>query len=710
MSKPILGACPHDCPDTCSMSFNVADGVLKSVRGNSEHPYTRGRLCSKVNDYQNRVYHQDRVLHPLKRLGAKGSGRFRRITWDEALDEIACRWGDLIDDGRAEAILPYSYLGTQGIVNGLTVADPFFNKLGASVSERTFCDSGASTAVTMTMGHGRGLDPESFEHSKFIVLWACNSLSTNSHHWPFISAAKDNGATIVVIDPARTRTSALADIHLQIKPGTDLALAMGVMRVLRDRDLIDMDYVGNYTHGYERLENKFAAIDLDRVAAVTSIPKRAIEEFAIAYGSNRPAAIRIGVAIERHRHGGQAVRAIASLPALTGAWREVGGGLLQITLGAFPINWSRLSRADLIDGDRRVINQWLLGRALTGELGLDPPIQSLFVYNANPVAMVPEQQKVQQGLRRQDLFTVVSEHFITDTARYADIVLPATTQAEQEDIMFSWGHFYVTYNHRAIVPRGEAISNSELMRRLAAKFWPGDPYFTRSDEQQILEALDWDSPALSHSSLAELKAQGFIRLALEPPGSARPYAHGGFLTPTGKCELETTLAGNGDFVLPVFRQGYDGNQSGDPVDSVPDCSELLNETRSAEDLLQIISPKEHNFLNSSFANQRAQQKRAGKKQVLIHPNDAAKRDIQEGDRIKISNPTGHFIATATISEKTLEGVAIAPAGHWDVDDDGTVNAINAATFADLGRAPTFSSTLVAIAPIADEEVSLVDVA
>ncbi|MEO8040098.1 MAG: molybdopterin-dependent oxidoreductase, partial [Betaproteobacteria bacterium] len=475
--RTVLGACPHDCPDTCSMVVTVAGGRVTGVQGHPDHPFTQGRLCAKTNHYEERVYNPDRVLHPLRRTGAKGTGSFERISWDEALDTIATRWRASIAKHGPTSILPYSYLGHQGLLNGLTVGDPFFNKLGATVSERTFCDSGACTGYIMTLGPTPGMDPESFRFSKYIVLWACNMLSTNAHMWPFVMEAQRRGAKIVVVDPLRTKTAQLADWHIPIRPGTDAALALGMMHVIIRDGLVDRDYVAKYTVGYDELAERAADYPPERVAEITGLPVEDVVRLAREYAQTQPAAIRIGVAIERSAGGGQLVRALSCLPALVGAWRKPGGGILQLPLWAFPMNWPGLQRADLLTAGTRVVNQWELGKALTGESKLDPPIESLFVYNSNPIVVAPDQARTRKGLEREDLFTVVSEHFITDTARYADIILPAATQVEEDDLMFSWGHFYLTLNRKAIEPLGEAVSNAELFRRLAGAMGFDDPFF-----------------------------------------------------------------------------------------------------------------------------------------------------------------------------------------------------------------------------------------
>jgi anaerobic selenocysteine-containing dehydrogenase len=700
----VVGACPHDCPDTCSILTTVEDGKAIAVRGNPDHPFTRGRLCVKVNNYEERVYSDKRVLYPLKRVGPKGSKQFQRISWDEAIETIAKRWKSIIATDGAQAILPYSYLGTQGIINGLNVGDPLFNKLGATVSERTFCDSGSCTAYMMTIGPTPGVDPESFVHSKYILLWACNTLGTNSHHWPFIEQAKKAGAKLVVIDPVRTRTARLADWHIPIRPGTDAALALAMMHVIIKENLVDRDYIDKHTVGYDELAERASTYTPEFAAQETGIPVEDIVKLAREYATTPPAVVRIGVAVERHAGGGQTVRAIACLPGLIGAWKHVGGGLLQLPIWAFPVKWEVLMRPDLQPEKMRVLNSWRLGQALTGELGFDPPIKALFVYNANPMAMVTEQAKLEQGLEREDLFTVVSEHFLTDTARYADIVLPATTQLEQKDIMFSWGHLYLSYNNPAIEPLGEAVSNTELFRRLAKAMGIEDPSFYRTDDEIIEASLDWTNPVLQGITLEDVKAKGYARLTMPSADDWAPHREGNFPTPTGKCEFKSTITGGGNFVVPLFRQGYNGDQDGTPVDALPHYIPPNENPQTTPALakrypLSLITPKSHAFLNSNYGNLPAQTAQAGEEQsVFLHPDDAERRGIVAGAPIRVFNDRGAFEAFASISPDVMPGVVMAPSGYWHRSNrkGATVHALTPPAYADLGRAPTFSDVLVQV--------------
>lgn len=684
------------------MLVSVKGDTVTGVAGNPDHPFTRGRLCTKTSHYQERVYHPDRVLYPMRRVGAKGEGRFERLSWDEALSTIGDRWQQIIAEDGPTAILPYSYLGTQGLVNGLTVGDPFFNKLGATVSERTFCDSGASTAYVMTMGPTAAMDPESFVHSKFIILWACNLMSTNAHMRPFIDEARKKGAKLVVIDPVRTQVSGMADLHLRPRPGTDAALALAMIHVIINESLVDQDYVEQYTLGYEELVDHVQQYTPEFAEQETGVQADLIRELARDYARTQPSAIRIGVAIERSAGGGQLVRALATLPALVGAYRKPGGGLLQLPLWAFPANWEALHRADLIKPGTRVLNQWRLGAALTGALALDPPIRSLFVYNSNPLVVAPDQLRLKQGLSREDLFTVVSEHFVTDTARYADLILPATTQVEQWDLMFSWGHFYLTLNQPSIAPRGEAVSNAELFRRLSRTMGFDDAFFQRDDEQILRESMDWSSPALQGIDLDRLKQQGYARLNLPAADQYAPHAQGNFLTPSGKLEIKASMAAGGNFVLPTFRQGSNDHQDGSPVPAlptyVPPRESGANSDMRPRFPLAMMSPKSHAFLNSTYANHPRQTLNEGEQKLILHPVDAKARGIASDELVRVFNERGSFEAVAKVGDKTVPGVVIAPMGHWVASSraQATPAALNPTAMADLGCAPSFSDNRVEV--------------
>lgn len=695
VTTTVRAACPHDCPDTCAMLVTVADGKAVEVRGDPDHPFTRGGLCVKVNNYPEKTYSPDRVLHPLRRTGPKGSGRFERITWDEALTEIADRFRATIDSHGPESIMPVSYLGTQGILNGLSVGDPFFHRLGATVTERTYCDSGSCTAYSMTIGATAGVDPESLVHSRYIIIWACNMISTNLHLWPFVAEAQKRGAKVVVIDPMRHRTAKAADWHIPIRPGTDGALALAMMHVIIAEGLTDEAYVRDHTVGYDELVERVRDHTPEWAAEQTGIPAEDIRTLAREYATSSPSMIRIGVAIERHAGGGQTVRAISCLPALVGAWREVGGGLLQLPLWAHPVNWGALIHPELQKPGTRVVNQYLLGRALTGEMELDPPVNALMVYNSNPLVVCPEQDKMAAGLAREDLFTVVSDHVLTDTARYADIVLPATTQLEQHDIMFSWGHFYITLNTPAVAPEGEAVSNTELFRRLSTAMGFTDPCLHRTDEEILAESYDWSAPQMAGITLESLRETGWARLNLPSPDEYAPHAEGNFPTPSGKTEFRSSIENN--FVVPLFRQLSNDHQPGQPVDPLPHYIPP-RETADTGYRLNLISPKSHAYVNSSAGDQDKQKRVQGEQKVVLHPQDAQERGITSGQYVRVFNDRGQFVALAEVSEDIAPGVAMSPMGTWrkNAKDDSTVNAVNPFRFADLGNAPTFSDTRVEV--------------
>ena len=535
--RQAFGGCPHDCPDTCSMIFEIEDDRLVGVRGNPDHPMTRGSLCTKLNDYEKRHYHPDRLLYPLKRTGAKGSKQFKRISWDEALTEITDRWKAIIADAGPRAIMPNSYLGHQGLVHGLNGGDAFFNRLGATVCERTFCGEGSCTAWLLTVGPTAGVDPESFIHSKYIVIWACNSVSTNIHHWHIVKEAQKRGAKVVVVDSFTSRTAKEADWHIAPKPGTDGALAMAMMNVIITENLVDQEYVDKYTVGFAELAERAKSRTPEWAATITGIPAEDIRRFAREYATTPPAAIRLGVALERNYGGSQAIRAVTCLPALIGAWRHVGGGALQFPVWEHPYRFDVISRPDLIPQGTPVVNNLQLGRALTGELALETPIQSMMVWNTNPITQAPETDKIIKGLLNEDLFLIVADHFLSDTAAYADIVLPAAMGAEMEDMILSWGHLYLTYNAKCIEPPGEALPNNEIFRQLAGRMGFEEDNFKWSDSECLEHYVDWSSPACEGIDLAYMRKHGFAKLKVGTADTRARHKEGDFPTPSGKCQL-----------------------------------------------------------------------------------------------------------------------------------------------------------------------------
>jgi len=598
--------------------------------------------------------------------------------------------------------MPYCFSGHQGILNGLMVSDAFFNRLGASIAEKTLCSSGCATAFELSCGLTYGLDPETFVDSKYIVLWASNVITTNIHLWHFIIEARKRGAKLVVIDPVRTRTAKQADWHLAIRPGTDAALALGIMNVIIQENLVDLDYIEKYTVGYVELKERASQFPVTHVSQITGVSVEDIQTLARDYARTQPSVIRLGVALERQTGGGNAIRAICCLPALVGAWRQTGGGLVQATLWPFPLNFDAIQRPDFIKPGTRIINQWHLGAALTGEMALDPPIQALFVCNSNPLLSSAEQDKMVAGLSRKDLFTVVSEQFITDTASFADIILPAATQIEQLEIMFSWGHLYLTYNLPAIQPLGEAVSNTELFRRLAVSIGFTDDCFQLSDEQMVQEFLDWSAPVMEGIDLEQLKHQGYAKLKLSPT----PHAVGNFPTPSGKMEFVSSLAKNGDFVIPSLRQGLTERQSSEAIDPLPNYippaeSALTNPALAARYPLSLLSIKPHSFLNSSYGNLPKHIKLEGSLKVLIHPQDAAVRKIVHKQLVRVFNERGEFAAIAHITDDVQPGVIASPLGQWRKlsSISKTLAALVATTYSDLGKAGAVSDTLVEMAAI-----------
>ncbi|MCH9799097.1 MAG: molybdopterin oxidoreductase family protein [Betaproteobacteria bacterium] len=698
--KTFHGGCPHDCPDTCSMEYHVQDGKLLKVTGNKEHPMTRGGLCVKLKDYEKRHYHPDRLLYPMKRIGAKGSKQFERITWNEALDTIASKWKAIIAEDGPQAIMPNSYLGNQGLVHGLNGGDAFFNRMGATVTERTFCGEGSCTAWLLTVGPTAGVDPESFAHSKYIVIWACNSVSTNLHHWHIIHEAQKKGVKVVVVDSYASKTAKEADWHIAPKPGTDGALAMAMMHVIIEEGLQDQDYIDNYTHGYKELAERAKTRTPEWAEKITGVAADDIRKFAREYATTAPAAIRLGVALERNYGGSQAIRAVSCLPALIGAWRYVGGGALQFPVWEHPYKFDVICRPDLIPEGTQVVNNLQFGRALLGELNLKTPIKSVMVWNTNPLTQAPETDKIARGLEREDLFTIVADHFMTDTAAYADIVLPAAMGAEMEDMVLSWGHLYLTYNEKCIEPPGEALPNQEIFRRLAKLMGYEEDNFKWSDAECLEHYVDWNAPTCEGIGLDYLREHGFARLKDFGDKDVRArHAEGNFPTPTGKCHF--LVEGAKNFVAGPFRQMYEGFQPGEDLDPLPDYLEsrespATNPELAAKYPLSIISPKSHAFLNSCYANMDGQQKAQGEQFVMLNAADANARKVKEGDTVKVFNDRGAFEGKAIITEDVNAGIVVASLGYWRQLNKGTVNSISLAEFGDMGHSASFSDNLVEV--------------
>ena len=674
------GACPHDCPDTCAWTVTVRDGRAVELHGDPDHPFTRGGLCAKVNHFlEDRTYHPDRVLQPLRRTGPKGAGMFEPVAWDAALDDIAGRLRRIVDERGAQAVMPYSYLGTQGLVQGSAMSDAFFARLGATHLVRSVCGSAGGTGIAMTIGDGPGFLPEDLAHSRYIILWGTNTISTNLHLWPFIREAKEHGATIVAIDPAKTRTTAAADVHIRPMPGTDAALALGMMHVIVTEGLHDERYLSDHTVGFEELAQRLPEYAPERVAAITGIDADQIRHLARAYATTRPAAIRLLVGMEHHAYGASAFRAISCLPAVVGAWRDRGGGLCHMTFQLFgDIDWScGISVPE--DRSVRSVNMVQVGRALT-DPSMDPPIGALVVYNSNPAAIAPNQNLVLEGLRREDLFTVVLEHVLTDTALHADYVLPATTQVEHHDVHWSWGQTYLTINEPAIPPVGDALPNTEIFRRLAARMGFEDAAFRATDEEMVAAALT----PLGEDRARELRERGWIRV--DTADQVLPYADGGFLTPSGKCELYSErLASVGMDPLPGFTPAPE-SPAGDP-------------SLAARYPLALLTAKgAHHFLNSSYGNVDRALKAEKMPTLDLHPDDAAERGIGDGDAVRVFNDRGSIELPAKVGDKVRPGVVSMPSGWWasKTPSGSSANALTPDGISDLGRGGDFHSALVQV--------------
>ncbi len=675
----VLGACPHDCPDTCGLVTTVQGGVAIKLQGNAAHRHTGGVLCTKVSRYLERNAHPERLTQPLRRVGRKGEGRFEPVSWDEALDDIAARLTAIAAD-QPQAILPYSYAGTMGLVQGESMDRRFFHKLGASLLDRTICSTAGGEALGYTLGGKVGMRIEHFAESKLILIWGSNAIASNLHFWRHAQAAKRAGARLVCIDPRRSETADKCDDHIALLPGTDGALALALMHELIVHDWLDHDYIARHTVGWDQLRERALQWPPERAAAVCGVPVAQIEALARDYGTTRPAAIRLNYGMQRVRGGGNAARAVACLPALVGAWRHRAGGLLLSASGQFPVDRATLHRPDLLAGRQpRTLNMSRIGDVLTGDataLAGGPAVKAVVVYNSNPVAVAPESAKVAAGFAREDLFTVVLEQFQTDTADYADYLLPATTQLEHWDIHFSYGHTDVMLNRPAVAPRGQARSNAWVFRELARRMGWDEPCFADDDEalcRQAFrpEAIDW----------AALERDGFATLPLPEA----PFAEGGFPTPSGKCEF---------FSARLAAQGLDG---------LPDHLPNHEPAGSSADYpLAMISPPARNFLNSTFVNVTSLRAMEGEPLVEIHADDAAARGIADGAMVRVFNARGEHRCRAEVSRRARPGVVNGLGIWWrKLGVDGTnVNELTSQRLTDLGRGPTFYDCLVQVEAVA----------
>jgi len=678
----VLGACPHDCPDTCSLVTTVQDGVATKVHGNPAHRHTDGALCTKVSRYTERTYHPERILHPLKRSGPKGSGQFVPVSWDEALDDIASRL-QAIAARNPQAILPYSYAGTMGLVQGDGMAARFFHKLGASLLNRTICAAAGGEGLTQTLGGKVGMRVEFFAEAKLIIIWGSNSITSNLHFWRYAQVAKRNGAKLICIDPRRSETADKCHEHIALLPGTDTALALALMHELIRNDWLDHDYIDKYTLGWNELRARALEWPPERAAAVCGIRVEQITSLARDYGGcqqrGEPAAIRMNYGLQRVHGGGNAVRAIACLPALIGAWRHRAGGVLLSSSSQFPVDKATLQRPDLLAGRTpRTINMSTIGDDLLRPASPDfgPAIDAVVVYNSNPVAVAPESAKVAQGFARADLFTVVLEHFQTDTADYADYILPATTQLEHWDIHLSYGHTDMLLNRPAIAPLGEAKPNTQVFRELAARMGFTEPCFADSDEAMCRAAYG------AVVDFEVLLRNGFSTL----PGADAPFAQGGFPTPSGRCEFVSAR---------LQAQGLDGLP-----DHVPNHEAIGT---SAAYPLAMISPPARNFLNSTFVNVKSLRDMEGEPILEMHAVDAQARGVQSGDVVRVFNPRGEYRCKAVVSPRARAGVVNGLGVWWrKLGLAGTnVNELTSQKLTDLGAGPTFYDCLVQVEALTD---------
>ena len=689
----VRGACPHDCPDTCATIVEVKDGRAVRFTADPAHPITQGWLCAKVRPYLDRVYAPDRLTVPLRRIGAKGSDQWQTISWDEAIAEIADRWQAIIAEHGAAAILPYSFSGTLGLVQLEICNQRLWRRMGASGLRRSICGAAGTTAINATLGAQRAPDPRDIPHSKMMVIWGHNPASTSPHSVPFLREAQRNGAHVVVIDPRRTLSARSADEHVRPNPATDGALALGMMHVIFNEGLHDEAWLRQHAIGWEALRDRTADYPPHRVAQITGVPAETILRLARRFATTKPALLKLADGIQRHGNGGQTVRALASLAAIVGQIGVRGGGIFYSTSGY--VKWDRetVSHSSQSPPTPRTVNMNRLGAALTGEMTC-PPIKSLYVFCANPVAASPNAGLIVEGMQRDDLFTVVHEQFMTDTARYADIVLPATTQLEQTDFHLPYGNRQLLYNQAAIAPLGEAKSNWDVMGLLASAMGYHEPWLHQTPDQIIAELLDASRPSntcLTGITLERLQDEGSVPLYFAE-GDDVPFANGRFPTPSGKVELysqkmaELGLDPLPDFQLPAeFRRDrQNGHGIGD-----------------ADERLILLSGAPHHFVTTSMANQPKLMAKEGLPFVEINPLDAARRGIEDNETVSVENARGSCELRAVVTDDVPSGVAVAPKGRWaSLSPDGrNINWTTPDALGDLAGQSTYHSNLVEIRPV-----------
>jgi anaerobic selenocysteine-containing dehydrogenase len=664
--------CPHDCPDTCGLLAGVEEGRVVSVRGDPDHPFTRGVVCVKVHHYPERVYSPLRVMQPLRRKGRKGAGEFERVSWDDALDEISRRYEMIISESGGEAILPYSYAGTMGVVQ-FNAGHAFFHKLGASKLLRTICSATVEAGFAASMGAIPTTDIETSVDSDLILIWGSNTLSTNVHAWPFFLEARRKGAMIVVIDPYRNRTAQQADRHLMLKPGTDAALALAMMHVIVREGLIDETFISERTVGFERLRRRLEEYAPARVEEITGIPAAEIEGLALQYGRARAPYMRLGWGPGRQLRGGMAVRTIALLPALVGATEKRGGGITRSTSAAFALNTGVVTREDLSPPGVRTINMVQLGQALT-ELR-DPPVKALHVYHSNPAVVAPDSSRVLAGLEREDLFTVVHEHVLSETALYADLVLPATTSLESTDLYRSYGHYYLQMARPVIDPLGEARSTLSIFQDLARRFGFTEDCFSDSEEELIRKLIPSDSPYFRGINFDDLMEGRPVRLKIP----ANPFASG-FKTPSGKVEF------------------YSQAMADQGLDPLPDGTPSVDVEGLGRYPLQLVTPPRHQFLNSTFSEVERLRTQAGPPSILLHPDDASPRGIQDGALVRVFNERGECRLWAQVADRTSPGVTVIEGLYWPRFMPGKrgVNQLTSQRLTDMGGSCAFHCNLVEV--------------
>ena len=680
----VLGTCHHDCPDSCGWEVSVENGVAVKLRGNSEHPFSQGELCPKVNRFLERVYSPERILYPLTRTGPKGSGEFRQISWDEALALVAQRIHGVIDDFGGEAVMPWGSAGTQGLIQMNSLDRRFFAKIGSSRQVDSLCGATAKAGASLTLGSPLSSDPMDIEFSQLILLWGTNTRLANRHLWPFIEKARARGAKVVVVDPIRTMTAESADVFVQPLPGTDVALMLAMMHILIRDGLVDHDYLERYTDGFDELSVQVTEWTPLRAAQVCGISVDDIESLARDYGTIRPSFIRTLIGAEHRQHGAMFFRTLSCLPMLVGAWREKGGGFARSvgSYAAVNVDDSVFTVDSLSAGqERRPLSMNKIGQVLNDE-NLDPAVKALFVYNGNPLVTAPNAELIRRGLEREDLFTVVSEQFMTDTARYADVIFPACTQIEQVDVVPAWGHLYLGWNEKAIEPLGESVPNTELWRRLALAMGFSEPELFEDDESLIASALH-------NLDLDQLRTTGFVRLSL--PEDLLPYAQGGFATASGKAALiNHSLPAVGMPALPTYEVGDEMQGGINSQDMYP---------------LSLMSPKTHvRFLNSSYSHLAHHCDAEGEMYCELDLSDAASRGIQDGDRVRVFNGRGSLDVVAQVKSsggRVRSGLVLVPYG-WvgaRTKDMKTVNALTNDQAADFGGGVAFYDTMVQVEKI-----------